>query len=128
MADTSQGKRPLSPHLTIYRPQVTSVLSILHRATGVAMAFSMALIVWWLFAAATGPEYFAFVDGILTSWIGGLVLLGSAFAFFYHLCNGVRHLWWDIGWGMEMNQVTASGALVVIVAGALTLFLLFIAM
>lgn len=127
MANSTASKRPLSPHLTIYRPQVTSILSILHRATGVAMAASIALIVWWLLAAATGPDYFAFVDGLLTSWIGFLILLGSAFAFFYHLCNGIRHLWWDIGWGMEMDQVTASGLVVLVAAGALTLVLLFVA-
>lgn len=128
MANISQGKRPLSPHLTIYRPQVTSILSVIHRGTGVAMAASMALVVWWLLAAATNAEYFALVDGLLTSIIGFLILLGSAFAFFYHMCNGLRHLWWDIGWGMEMDQVTASGMLVLVCSGGLTLLLLFVAM
>lgn len=127
MASTTGGKRPLSPHLTIYRPQITSVMSIFHRATGCAMAVSMALIVWWLLAAATGPQYFAFVDGLLTSWIGVLVLLVSAVAFFYHLLNGIRHMWWDIGNGFEIAQVTASGVAVMCGAGALTLLLLFIA-
>lgn len=127
MANSSASKRPLSPHLTVYRPQVTSILSIIHRGTGCAMAASIALIVWWLLAAATGPEYFAFVDGLLTSFIGILILLGSAFAFFYHLCNGLRHLWWDIGWGMEMDQVTQSGYVVLAAAGAMTLLLFIIA-
>lgn len=120
----SSGKRPLSPHLTIYRPQVTSILSIFHRGSGVAMAASAALIVWWLLAAATGPEYFEFVDGILTSWIGGLIMLASAAAFFYHLLNGIRHMWWDIGWGMEMEQVTQSGIAVLVGTGVLTILLL----
>lgn len=128
MASTTGSKRPLSPHLTIYRPQITSILSIVHRATGCAMAISMALVVWWLLAAATGPEYFAFVDGWLTSVLGFLVLAGSAAAFFYHLLNGVRHLWWDVGNGYGLDQVTASGYLVLVGSGALTVLLLFIAM
>lgn len=122
----SSGKRPLSPHLTIYRPQVTSILSIFHRASGCAMAASGALIVWWLVAAATGPEYFEFVDGLLTSWLGGLIMLASAVAFFYHFCNGIRHMWWDIGWGMEMDQVTQSGIAVLIGTGVLTVLLLIV--
>ncbi len=122
----SSGKRPLSPHLTIYRPQVTSILSIFHRASGVAMAASGALIVWWLLAAASGPEYFEFVDGLLTSWLGGLIMLGSAVAFFFHFCNGLRHMWWDIGWGMEMDQVTQSGMLVLAGTGLLTIILLLV--
>lgn len=128
MAGSSSGKRPLSPHLTVYRPQVTSILSIFHRASGVAMAASMALIVIWLLSASMGPDEFAFVDGWLTSWIGALVMLGSAAAFFYHLCNGIRHMWWDIGWGFEMGQVTASGLLVLICTGGLTVVLAFVAM
>ena len=127
MASTTRGKRPLSPHLTIYRPQVTSILSIIHRATGVAMAVSMALVVWWLLAAATGPEYFALVDGLLTSWLGALILIGSAAAFFYHLLNGIRHMWWDIGNGFEMGQVTASGMAVLAGTAVLTIILLVIA-
>ena len=128
MANISQGKRPLSPHLTVYRPQVTSILSVIHRGTGCAMAVSMALIVWWFLAAATDSAYFEFVDGLMTSVIGFLIMLGSAFAFFYHLCNGIRHLWWDIGWGMEMDQVTASGMVVLAASGFLTLVVLFVAM
>lgn len=120
----STGKRPLSPHLTIYRPQVTSVLSIFHRATGVAMAISAALVVWWLLAAATGPEYFEFVDGLLTSWIGGLIMLASAVGFFYHFFNGIRHMWWDIGWGFEMQQVTNSGMAVLGATAVMTVILL----
>lgn len=128
MASTTEGERPLSPHLTIYRPQITSVLSIVHRATGCFMALSMALVVWWFLAAAIGPEYFAFIDGLLTSWIGALVLLGSAAAFFYHLCNGIRHLWWDIGKGFELDQVTRTGIAVLIGAGVLTVILLIVAL
>ncbi|MGB0506273.1 MAG: succinate dehydrogenase, cytochrome b556 subunit [Pikeienuella sp.] len=128
MAKASGGKRPLSPHLSVYRPQITSVLSIIHRATGVAMAGSLALIVWWLLAAATGPEYFEFVDGFMNSIIGMLIMLGSAFAFFYHFCNGIRHMWWDIGNGFELEQVTQSGIAVVLAACGLTAVLIFLAL
>jgi len=128
MAKSAGGNRPLSPHLTVYRPQITSILSIFHRASGVAMAGSMALIVWWFLAAATGPEYFEFVDGLLTSVLGALILILSAFAFFYHFCNGIRHMWWDIGNGFEMEQVTASGIAVLIGSAAMTIILLVIAL
>lgn len=128
MADSTNSKRPLSPHLSVYRPQITSVLSIFHRASGVAMAGSMILIVWWLLAAATGSEYFAFVDGMLTSIIGYLILIGSAFAFFYHFCNGIRHMWWDIGNGFELEKVTQSGYAVLVGSVVLTAILLFVAM
>lgn len=127
MTSSTGGNRPLSPHLTVYRPQITSILSIFHRATGVAMAASMALVVWWLLAAATGAEYFEFVDGLLTSFIGVLVLVASALAFFYHLCNGLRHMWWDIGFGFEMGQVTASGYLVMAASVVLTAVLVIVA-
>lgn len=127
MADSTNSKRPLSPHLTVYRPQITSVLSIFHRATGVAMAGSMALIVWWLLAAATGSEYFDFVDGLLTSIVGYLILIASAFAFFYHFCNGLRHMWWDIGNGFELDKVTQSGYAVLVGAVVLTAVLLYVA-
>ena len=120
MADVNRGDRPLSPHLQIYRPQITSVMSILHRATGVGMALGAALIVWWFLAAATGPEYFAVADGCLTSWFGLLILFGSTFALFYHMCNGVRHLVWDAGYGFELEQVDRSGFAVLIAAGVLT--------
>ena len=70
MADLNRGNRPLSPHLQIYRPQLTSVLSIFHRMTGVGLTLGVVLLVWWLIAAATSPEYFAVVDGLLTSWLG----------------------------------------------------------
>ncbi len=112
--------RPLSPHLQIYRPQLTSVLSITHRATGVALAVGTLLLVWWLVAAATGPEAFAFVQEVLGSLIGRLVLLGWTLALFYHLCNGIRHLFWDIGRGYELRSAYASGWLVLIAAVVLT--------
>jgi succinate dehydrogenase / fumarate reductase cytochrome b subunit len=113
--------RPLSPHLQVYRPQLTSVLSITHRATGVALAVGTLLLVWWLLAAATGPEQFAVVQGILGSWIGKLMLFGWTWALFYHLANGIRHLFWDAGRGLELKTTYRSGWLVVFVSIVLSL-------
>ena len=112
--------RPMSPHLQIYRPQLTSVLSILHRATGVALTVGTLLLVWWLVAAAAGPGPFATVQGFIGSWFGLLILFGWTFALFFHLCNGIRHLFWDAGLGFELKTVYASGWAVVAASGGLT--------
>jgi succinate dehydrogenase / fumarate reductase cytochrome b subunit len=112
--------RPLSPHLQIYRPQLTSVLSITHRATGVALAVGTLLLAWWLIAAATGPEAYAVVQGVLASWIGRLLLLGWTVSLFYHLCNGIRHLFWDVGYGFELRTTYVSGWLVILATIVLT--------
>ncbi len=127
MADVNRGNRPLSPHLQIYRPQYTSVLSILHRITGVALSLGAVLVVWWLVAAATGPGYFAYADGVLTSWIGQLVLIGSAWALAYHTANGIRHLVWDMGYGFELKTAEQSGYAVVAASVLLTLLLILVA-
>jgi succinate dehydrogenase / fumarate reductase cytochrome b subunit len=127
MADANRGNRPLSPHLQIYRPQITSVLSIVHRMTGVGLALGAVLVVWWLLAAATGAEYFATVAGLLTSWIGLLVLLGSSWALAYHFLNGIRHLVWDMGYGYELETVERSGISVVIGSAVLTALLWLVA-
>jgi succinate dehydrogenase / fumarate reductase cytochrome b subunit len=127
MADVNRGNRPLSPHLQIYRPQLTSVLSIIHRMTGVGLTLGAVLVVWWLLAAATGPEYFAIVDGLLTSWVGHLVLLGVTWALAYHLLNGIRHLFWDMGYGFEIETVDKTGWAVVIGSAVLTVLLWLVA-
>ena len=124
MADVNRGKRPLSPHLQIYRPQITSILSILHRVTGVGLTLGMVLVVWWFVAAALSPGYFALVDGLLTSLFGVLVLATSVWALWYHALNGVRHLFWDAGWGFDLAVVTKSGIAVLGGACALTLITL----
>ncbi len=116
--------RPLSPHLQVYRPQITSVLSILHRITGVALTFATLLLTWWLVAAAYGPEQFASAQAFLGSWIGQLLLWGFTFAVFYHLANGVRHLLWDFGWGFEITQVRTTGIVVVAFAAVATVITL----
>ena len=122
MADVNRGNRPLSPHMQIYRPQITSVLSILHRITGVGLTLGGILVVWWLVAAAASPGYFAFVDGIMTSWLGMLVLSGSLWALWFHTLNGIRHLVWDTGRGFDLAMVTKTGWAVV--AGSVVLTLL----
>jgi succinate dehydrogenase / fumarate reductase cytochrome b subunit len=111
---------PLSPHLQIYRPQVTSILSIVHRMTGVGLFAGLLVLAYWLSAAAYGPEAFARAQVLLGSIIGRLVLLGITVALFYHLCNGVRHLAWDVGWGYELPRLRASGAVVVVATLVLT--------
>jgi len=116
----AQRDRPLSPHLQVYKPQWTSVLSIFHRITGVALAAGRVLLVWWLAAAASSAAYFAWVQGVMASWPGIVLLIGWAFALYYHLCNGIRHLFWDAGIGLELGPARASGMAVVAAAAALT--------
>jgi succinate dehydrogenase / fumarate reductase cytochrome b subunit len=117
----NKPSRPLSPHIQIYRWQISSVLSILHRITGVALAVGTLLLLWWLIAAAAGSEAFAAADGFIGSWLGRLLLLGWTFALFFHLCNGIRHLAWDAGRGFEIKTMTLTGWLVVAAAVVLTL-------
>lgn len=105
----SSQERPLSPHLQVYRLQITSVMSILHRLTGIALAAGTLLLVWWLVAAASGPASFAAVQGFVGSVVGRILLFGWSWALFYHLANGIRHLAWDAGWGFELKTVYASG-------------------
>jgi len=122
MASESSARRdrPLSPHLQIYKMQWTATLSILHRLTGVALAFGTLLLVWWLAAAATGADAYATVQGFMGSWIGIVVLIGWSFALYYHLSNGIRHLFWDAGIGLELGPARLTGYLAVIAAAGLT--------
>ena len=113
MADVNRGNRPLSPHLTIYRPQLTSMTSILTRITGNAMLITALLIVWWFLAAATSVEYFDTVNGIMTSWFGDLVLFLSLWGMWYHTLAGVRHLIWDNAIGLEINTAEKMGYAVI---------------
>ena len=117
----TSDKRPLSPHLQVYRWQLTSVLSILHRASGVALAAGTILLVWWLGAASDGPEPYARVQAFVGSWAGLILLFGWSVALFYHLCNGLRHLWWDSGHGLDLKSVYAGGWAVIAGTAALTL-------
>jgi succinate dehydrogenase / fumarate reductase cytochrome b subunit len=113
--------RPISPHLQIYRWQLTSVLSILHRFAGLVLSIGAVILVWWLIAAATGSEAFDLVSGFLASWLGFLLLFGWSVALFYHLCNGVRHLVWDTGHGLDLKSTYLGGWLVVGGTAAMTL-------
>jgi succinate dehydrogenase / fumarate reductase, cytochrome b subunit len=115
------AQRPLSPHLQIYRPQLTSVLSISHRFTGLALCVGTLLLVWWLVALASGPEAFAVAQGFIGSWLGRLMLLGWTFSLFYHLANGIRHLSWDAGYGFSIKSVNATGWVVVAASTSLTI-------
>ncbi len=112
--------RPLSPHLQIYKPQITSVLSIFHRLTGIAMFFGTFLWVGWLVCLAVGPYAYACAQEIMLHPIGLLILLAWSFALFYHLFNGIRHLMWDAGLGLDMETVSRTGWIVVISSALLT--------
>ena len=120
MADVNRGNRPLSPHLSIYRMAITMLVSILNRITGAGMALAAILIVWWLMAAASGAEYFATVDGFLTSWFGLLILVGSLWALWFHFLGGLRHLFMDFGLGYEIKTVNMTGWIVLIGSFVLT--------
>ena len=118
---TAETGRPLSPHLTIYRPQLTSVLSILHRLTGIGLGVGAVLLAWWLAAAAAGPEAFAAAQAAAGSIAGRVLLFGWTWALFYHLCNGIRHLFWDVGRGYELSAVYCGGWAAVAASAVLTL-------
>ena len=121
--------RPLSPHLSIYRWPITMVSSILHRATGIAMAAGFILFVIWLADVAAGPEAYAGFVAAAGSTLGRVLLVGWSWAFFYHLCNGIRHLVWDTGRGFEKAQANASAWFVILASVLLTgLFWAFVTM
>jgi len=112
--------RPLSPHLQIYSWKFTMLLSILHRATGIALAVGALLLVYWLSAAASGAGAFADAQAIIGSWFGLLVLFGFSYALFFHLCNGIRHLFWDAGYGFDLGTAWASALVTIVASAALT--------
>lgn len=113
--------RPLSPHLQVYKPQITSVMSITHRATGIALAAGTLLLTLWILSVAIGPEAHAAVVGFVGGWFGKLLMLGWTAALFYHLLNGIRHLFWDAGYGFELSTMQSSGYGVLIGTAVLTL-------
>jgi succinate dehydrogenase / fumarate reductase cytochrome b subunit len=123
MADVNRGNRPLSPFMIgpYYRPQLTSITSILTRITGNGLIVAVLLILWWLLAAATGPEYFAVADGVVRSWFGKLVFLGSIWAVWYHFLAGLRHLYYDSGRGLDIPTAEKLGWAVIIGSVVLTL-------
>lgn len=126
MPEVNRGDRPLSPHMSIYRPQITSVSSIFTRITGNALIVAGLMVTWWFVALASGPEAFATADAVLTSWFGKLVFLGSIWALWYHTLAGLRHLVWDqvalldlrtaemLGWGCFVGATVLTLLTVVV--------------
>ena len=114
MADVNRGNRPLSPHLTIYRPQMTSISSIFVRITGNALLTATLLLIAWLLAASTSAAAFAWVQYVITSWFGDLVFILSLWALWYHTLGGLRHLIWDTGRGLELKTAERMGWMMII--------------
>ncbi len=133
VAHTTEGKlvrRPLSPHLQVYSPQISSVLSIMNRVTGIAVSVGTLLLVWWLAAAASGPVAFGHVQGFIGSWIGLFVLFGWTASLFYHFFNGLRHLAWDAGLGYSIEDTHRSGwaAIIATVVATIVVWVVGVAM
>ncbi|MGH8516512.1 MAG: succinate dehydrogenase, cytochrome b556 subunit [Panacagrimonas sp.] len=119
---SSATNRPLSPFMIgpYYRPQLTSMLSITHRATGVGLSAGTLFLAGWLIALASGPDTYDRFAVHVAAWYGQLILLGFSWSLLYHLCNGIRHLFWDIGKGLDISTAYKSGYAVVVVSGLLT--------
>jgi succinate dehydrogenase / fumarate reductase cytochrome b subunit len=111
--------KPLSPHLQVYRPQLTSVLSITHRATGVFLSLGSVMLLYWLVATALGAAAHAEMQRCFASLPAQIILLGWTFSFYYHLFNGIRHLLWDSGWGLEIETAYKTGYAVIVAAVAM---------
>lgn len=129
MADVNRGNRPLSPHLQVYKMPLAAVTSILTRITGHALVAGIVLITWWLVAATSSPGAFAVADWVVRSWLGFLILTGSAWALWYHLLAGIRHLFYDAGYGMEIecakksSQAIIAGSVVLTLASVILFFI-----
>ena len=119
-------KRPLSPHLQVYKPQLTSVLSITHRGTGVFLSLGALVLTYWLVSLAVSEELFNSFHLHTTFWYGKLFLIGFVFSLYYHLANGIRHLFWDIGLGLDISTTYKSGYFTIFISVVLTLATLFI--
>ena len=117
----STSNRPLSPHLQVYRLPLTALVSISHRITGVALSAGAVVLAVWLLAIASGPQAYAGVSGVIGSFVGKLILFLFTAALYFHMCNGVRHLFWDAGHGFEIGTADASGKAVIAASIALTL-------
>jgi succinate dehydrogenase / fumarate reductase cytochrome b subunit len=118
------NQRPLSPHLGVYKFMYTMSLSILHRITGIAATFGFLALVWWLMALASGPDSYSQAMRLLSSSVAKLLLVGFTFSFVYHFCNGIRHLVWDTGRGLERVQARRSGMLVIVATVLLTVLVI----
>lgn len=118
---TPKRERPLSPNIQIYRPQLTSVLSIANRMTGIVLGLCAVALVVWLLAAAAGPDAYLAVHRFFLSWAGQMLLFACTYLFYLHLCGGIRHLVWDAVYGFELRTIYASGWIAVIASVALTI-------
>ena len=114
--------RPLSPHLQIYRPMLTMMMSIVHRITGAGLYFGMVLLAWWLIAAASGPNAYTHVQGFMASWFGRLILFGYTWALIHHMLGGIRHLIWDTGRGLDRVSIEIIAWATLIGSITLTIF------
>lgn len=126
MPEANRGNRPLSPHISIYRPQLTSITSILTRITGTALLLGALMTVWWFLSAATSPDYFAFADGLITSFLGDLIMALSVWALWYHALAGLRHLYWDSGRGLEIETAEKMGVAIIVLSVAMTVITLLV--
>lgn len=128
MADVNRGNRPLSPHLQVYRLPIAAITSIMTRITGHALVAGIVLITWWLVAAVTSPGAFAFADWVMRSWLGFIILTGSMWSLWYHLLAGLRHLAYDAGYGLEIEEARKSSQALIagsVVLAVLTLIIFF---
>ncbi len=126
MADVNRGNRPLSPHLQVYRLPIPAITSILTRITGHALSAGILLLVWWLVAAVSSPDAFATADWVLRSWLGFLVMTASTWALWFHALSGVRHLFYDNGMGLEIEDAKRGSWAIIIGSVALTVLSLII--
>lgn len=117
-AQNNKDNRPLSPHIGIYKPQITSILSISHRITGLSLYVGALLLAWWIVANIYGCA--SCINPLISSQFGKIIIVLWSFALFYHMLNGVRHLFWDMGKGFEIKTVNTTGIIVVVGAIALT--------
>ena len=120
-SSTRKRTLPLSPNIQIYRPQLTSVLSIANRITGVVLSIYAVALVAWLISVAAGPQVYSTVHDFIRTWFGQTLLFGCTYSYFLHLCGGLRHLTWDAGYGFELRTIYASGWTVLAMSAALTL-------
>jgi succinate dehydrogenase / fumarate reductase, cytochrome b subunit len=127
---TTDGRlveRPLSPHLQIYKPQISTGISIFHRLSGIALSAGALLLVCWLVAAANGDDAYAALSGFLRSWLGVLLLFGWTLSLWFHFCAGLRHLAWDAGYGFDLPTMHLTGKAVLVATPILTVLTWFIA-
>ena len=113
--------RPLSPHLQVYKPQLTSILSILHRGTGIVLSIGSIFLVLWILVLTLGESAYQIYSQLVNNWFGKLVIFGFTFGLFYHLSNGIRHLFWDAGYGYDLKDAYISGFAVIFSSLSLTL-------